>query len=128
MQTRHVSKLGIKHTQWMKSLGFYDDEIALMENRLSELAKKHNHSQDIMRQVEHFQNQFIVQKNNIDELTHSIHENYEKAARESEAMLGHVSEERIAAKEKLESEVIDFEKNFARLKHEFNLFLSHIGH
>ncbi|MFM7300624.1 MAG: hypothetical protein ACKO1R_05725 [Crocinitomicaceae bacterium] len=36
-----------------------------------------NTDKEVLKQVEHFQNQFIIQRNNIDELKHTIkiHEN-----------------------------------------------------
>ena len=59
------------HTEWMSKLKFYADEITLMKGRLGELASKNN-QQDVLVLVEHFQNQLIVQKNNIDELAHTM--------------------------------------------------------
>jgi len=49
------------HTEWLSKLKFYADEITLMKGRLGELASKNNQS-DVLAQVEHFQNQLIVQK------------------------------------------------------------------
>ncbi len=123
MSTTNVLKLGIKHTQWIKDLGFYDDELDVMENRLKEVVQKNSRG-ETMKHVEHFQNQFIIQRNSIDELKHAIHENYEKAAFESEKNQGHIDEERVTIKNNIEDEMLYFEKNFISLKHEFYNFLS----
>jgi glycyl-tRNA synthetase len=50
---------------------FYTDEITILKNRLGEIASKNN-QKDVLAQVEHFQNQLIIQKNNIDEISHII--------------------------------------------------------
>lgn len=50
-------------------IGFYRDEITVFEHRLEELVAK-NTNKDILAQAEHFQNQFILQKERMDELDH----------------------------------------------------------
>ncbi len=59
------------HTEWLSKLKFYTDEISILKGRLEEIASKNN-QQNVLAQVEHFQNQLIVQKNNIDEISHTI--------------------------------------------------------
>ena len=51
-----------EHTDWISKLKFYDDEICILKNRLSEIISK-NTQKDILAEAEHFQNQFIIQKN-----------------------------------------------------------------
>ena len=59
-----VSKCGNDHSTWLKELDFYNEELSLLEKRLLEIADKNN-GKEVMAEVEHFQNQFIVQRNNI---------------------------------------------------------------
>ena len=47
------------------------EEIEILKERLAEIANK-NSSKLVLSEVEHFQNQFIVQRNNIDEIGHLI--------------------------------------------------------
>jgi hypothetical protein len=109
------------HTEWMNKLKFYSDEITLMKGRLGELASKNNQS-DVLAQVEHFQNQLIVQKNNIDELAHTIkvdESSLEKEVNKNPVAVDH----REMPSHANEKEAIDaFEKNFNELRAEFKTF------
>ncbi len=109
------------HTEWMSKLKFYADEIIVMKGRLGEIASKNSH-QDVLAQVEHFQNQFIIQKNNIDELAHviKVDENtLEKEVNKNPIAVDHRDMPSHAG----EKEAIDaFEKNFNDLRAEFKTF------
>ena len=109
------------HTEWMSKLKFYADEITLMKGRLGELASKNN-QQDVLVLVEHFQNQLIVQKNNIDELAHTIkvdESSLEKEVNKNPVAVDH----REMTSHAGEKEAIDaFEKNFNELRAEFKSF------
>jgi len=109
------------HTEWMSKLKFYADEITLMKGRLGELASKNNQS-DVLAQVEHFQNQLIVQKNNIDELAHTIkvdESSLEKEVNKNPVAVDH----REMPSHSKEKEAVDaFEKNFNELRAEFKTF------
>jgi len=118
-----IQKLKPEIEEWINKLKFYADEITLMKGRLSEIATKNSH-QDVLTKVEHFQNQLIVQKNNIDELVHEIKADENRLEKEvnknpiavdHREMPSHVSE-----KEAIDS----FEKNFNELRTEFKLFVA----
>ncbi len=109
------------HTEWLSKLKFYNDEISIMKGRLGELASKNNQS-DVLAQVEHFQNQLIVQKNNIDELAHTIkvdESSLEKEVNKNPVAVDH----REMPSHSKEKEAVDaFEKNFNELRAEFKTF------
>ena len=60
-----------ENSDWINRLEFYKEEIEILKERLAEIANK-NSSKLVLSEVEHFQNQFIVQRNNIDEIGHLI--------------------------------------------------------
>ena len=66
-----------ENTEWTSKLNFYKDEIKIMTGRLEEVAAK-NSSKEVLAQVERFQNQMIIQRNNIDEALHAVKINEEK--------------------------------------------------
>jgi hypothetical protein len=109
------------HTEWLSKLKFYTDEISIMKGRLGEIASKNN-QQDVLVQVEHFQNQLIVQKNNIDELAHTIkvdENSLEKEVNKNPVAVDH----REMPSHSKEKEAVDaFEKNFNELRAEFKTF------
>ncbi len=123
METTSIYKLHEEHKQWLNDLDFYKDELIIMQNRISEIAKK-NSSKEILAQVEHFQNQFIVQKEQIDILSHDIkkHEQaLENEVNKNETAVDH----RKMPAHKGETEKIEiFDTIFNNLKKELNLFLS----
>ncbi|NBP06488.1 MAG: hypothetical protein EBV15_09805 [Bacteroidetes bacterium] len=69
----YIQELHHLHIQWNSALDFACVEISSFENQLQKIAKA-NTAKQILAQVEHFQNQFIRQKEVIDVLRHDIHE------------------------------------------------------
>jgi hypothetical protein len=67
----HLNDLHFEHKLWDSELNFYTDEMAILEPRLAEIAHKYT-KQDVLSSVEHFQNQFLLQKDNIHTLQKNI--------------------------------------------------------
>jgi hypothetical protein len=111
-----------KHLDYLNRLEFYTEEIAILKERLSEVTAK-NTDKEVLKQVEHFQNQFIIQRNNIDELKHTIkiHENelQMEVAKNPTA----VDHRKVIVDDKTQDFMRYFEQNFNELRKEFNLFL-----
>lgn len=123
METKKIYDLHEENKGWLNNLNFYKDEIKIMQNRISEIASKNNGS-EILKQVDHFQNQLIVQKNNIDELAHSIkdHENYlENRVNENPTAVDH---RKVNDHPKMRDSYDAFDKVFNDLRKELNSFLS----
>ncbi len=111
-----------ENTEWTNKLNFYMDDIKIMTGRLEEVAAK-NSSGEVLAQVEHFQNQFIVQRNNIDEAIHVVKMNEELLQAEIDENPVAV-DRRSVEYHKIEKEMVDtFEKNFNELRREFNEFI-----
>lgn len=81
----HVSNM---HNQWLRNLSFYKTEIAIQRGILTEIAGKYT-SQEVLKDVAHFENQFKIQTNNIDTLAHDTHVNIGRIAREAQASSAH---------------------------------------
>ena len=121
--TKTIYELHEDHKTWLNKLEFYADEILIMQNRIAEIVKK-NTSKEVLSFVEHFQNQLIVQKEQIDILKHEVnsHErsieekaNKESVANESQKFIDHTVQ-----RDKIDS----FEKNFNELRKELIHFFS----
>lgn len=123
MTTKSIETLHAEHKEWLGKLDFYKDEIVIMRTRLEEIASK-NTAKEILAQVEHFQNQLIVQKENIDEIRHAIkdHENYLENRVTENATAS--DQRQVHDHPKMRENVNGFEKTFNALRHEFNEFLS----
>ncbi|NAY91356.1 hypothetical protein GTQ34_05435 [Muricauda sp. JGD-17] len=68
--------LHFEHKQWQSELAFWEDELKSFNNRLSELVTRWT-KKEVLAQLEHFQNEFILHGGTIDDLRESIeiHEN-----------------------------------------------------
>lgn len=84
MHKINISHVNNMHNQWLQILNFYKIEFSIQKGILTEIAGK-NTGADVMVQVEHFENQFKIQNNYIDILSHDIHENISKIARQAAA-------------------------------------------
>lgn len=118
-----ISHCGNDHDTWLKSISFYDDDLDTLENRLVEIVKKNN-GHEAMAGVEHFQNQFIVQRNNIDELRHEINMHAGKVALDAQAHAGRINTSFATEHATLKEQFDSFEKVINELRQEFNTFLS----
>ena len=124
METKKtIYQLHEDHKIWLNKLAFYKDELSIMQNRISEIAKK-NTSKEVLSFVEHFQNQLIVQKEQIDTLNHNIkeHESFlEDQANKNPTAIDH---EKFADHAMNRDNVGNFEKTFNALRKELIDFLT----
>ncbi len=65
------SDLHFEHKQWKRELLFWEDELKSLQNRLNELVLRWT-DKEVLAQLEQYQNQFMIQKNAIDELEDHI--------------------------------------------------------
>lgn len=68
---KYLTDIHKHHVEWINNLSFYKEDLKTFLNRLEEVTKKNN-SSEVLSKVEHFQNQFIIQRNHMDELLHDI--------------------------------------------------------
>ena len=122
MSSLTVSHSGTDHQEWLHAIDFYKSEFDILQKRLAEIVSK-NTSHEALEGVEHFQNQFIVQRNNIDELRHNINEHTHKIKLDEEKHAGHIEETLAEEHEKLKDEFSVFEKVVKELRQEFNEYL-----
>lgn len=123
-----IMKTGIytqhqEHTEWLSKLSFYNDEILIMQERIEEIASK-NTSKEVTMQIEHFQNQILIQKDNINTLKHDVERDEKKLQaiiNENPVAVDHKKIE----DHKVEIEgLVSFENNFNNLRKELDQFLS----
>lgn len=120
---KKIYEMHQEHADWLNKLSFYKDELEIMKNRLAEIAPKYT-SNDILAQVEHFQNQFIIQAEQLDILKHNINEH-------EEYLQQRLNENQVAADHQTSSDspqiresVASFERIYNGLRQEFNQFLA----
>ena len=119
---KYLSELHQEHNEFRSSLNFSKDELITFNHRLEEIAKA-NTVQDVMMQVEKFQNHFIRQREVLDELMHEIGEHEHeivKMAEENNVATDHrKADDHGELREKVET----FQKLYSELKSEYMAFL-----
>lgn len=124
METKKtISELHEEHKTWLNKLLFYKDELKIMDNRILEVAKK-NTSKEVQSLIDHFNNQLIIQKEQIDILSHDIksHELYLDAAAIDSPK--DIDKEKFLDHKKHRESIVIFEKLFKDLREELIDFLS----
>lgn len=118
-----ASNIGLEYGIWKGSLDFYEKELDILESRLAQVAEK-NTGSEARAGVERFQNQFIIQRNNIDELKHSVTEHAHLVFEDVKHHAGRIESLHIAEHQKIEDSVTTLAKIINDIRHEFNTFLS----
>lgn len=124
MEKVSISHMSNAHTDWLRGLDFYKEELGILKNRLTEIAGK-NTNREVMKEVEHFENQFDIQAENIHKLNHDIKNNVKLASREAHNsgagyIDGYLLEQHVYLGERYVSE----EKTIGELRQSFNRFAS----
>ncbi len=120
---KHLNELHFDHQLWLSEAIFYGYELSVYRKRLESISFR-NTAQEIKKQIEHFQNQFIIQKEQLDLLNHEtvVHEQWlAQVAKENPI----ASDHRLFADHQATHEKINaFKKIYNDLKAEFIRFLS----
>jgi len=115
---KHVASL---HTNTLNSLAFYEQEIEILKKRLEEIASK-NTGHEVAEGIEHFQNQFIIHQEKIDELKHAFHTNLQTLEVQILETMAYAGDDTLAANEQLFDEYLMEETLLNELRHEFLRF------
>lgn len=107
---------------WNRMLEFFKQENTFLKNRLSEVLDNST-DKEFLALAEQFQNKFIIKDEYIDELRHDINEQDKKL---TESTANYIDINLIKRQEKLRNEMEYFEKDFNKLKNEFNKYLAKV--
>ena len=122
VQTISVKSLHLEYQLWIRELTFYKEEIRIFETHLESLVSK-NTNHNLRAQVEHFQNQFILQKEVIDHLKHDLHVSEKQlAAFVHELSGGHLENVRMDNHPTLRERIATFRKIYKDMKEDFRRF------
>jgi|SRR5690554_929278 hypothetical protein len=81
-QVLYNDNMHFEHQLWKRELDFWKDELKSFNNRLSEIASKWT-NKEVLAQLEHYQNEFILQGGVIEELEESIEKHETRIAGQS---------------------------------------------
>ena len=111
---------------WVRSLDFFRLENSYLKTRLSEVVDGLT-DKNFLALAEHFQNQFIVKDEFMAELLHDIHAQQELMKAEYKKQGPKPDTRLIKKHEKLSNEMEYLEKDFARVRGEFNKYLTSVS-
>ncbi|HNR20829.1 MAG: hypothetical protein IPJ79_12800 [Bacteroidetes bacterium] len=118
MHTRHqLIEMLADHKEWQGKINFYKMEIKALTNELDDFVKGKSSEIDFV-QVEHFQNQFIIQAETLDVMRHDFKQHENRIESSSKSPLENLAELHLEEKEKL----TQFEKGFKELRESFHAF------
>ena len=122
MKRISITHINNAHNDWLRALDFYKQEIAILKGRLTEIAGK-NTGAEVMPKIEHYENQFIVQRDNIDRLIHDTGLNVASAGKEAQdSSAGYIDATLVIQHTILQERYRQEEKIINELRHEFNQF------
>ena len=119
---KHIDELHFEHNVWIKAMQFYYDEVTTFEHRLEELVQR-NTKTEVTSQIEHFQNQFIRQKEVAQEIMSKCRDHDKFLANQAKDHPIAIDHVLFADHTKLRDEADTFEKIYRELKDEFMSFL-----
>lgn len=118
----NIAHIDNAHSDWIRALDFYRQEMAILRGRLTELASR-NTGREVMSQVEHYENQLKVQVNNIDTLEHEIAANAIEIGRQAkESAAGYIEKNLAVQHTDLSQRFERQEEIVNQLRRDFNRF------
>ena len=118
-----ITKQHRENTTWINKLLFYKDDLKVMQNRLDEVTSKNN-AAEFLKEVEHFQNQFIIQNEQIDILKHDVKQRENLIEKEVSANPVASDHRRLEEDSALNNRLVTFENLFTDLRKELLTFIA----
>lgn len=106
---------------WERLLDFFKQENSHLKTRLSEVLDNKT-DKDFLALAEHFQNQFILKDEFVDEMSHDVREQEHNLLILADKKAT-IEERLIKKQQKIRNEMEFLEKDFNRMKNEFNKYL-----
>ncbi len=119
----HFSHVANEHREWLRGIEFYQYEIDVLKKRLAEVSQDYTQS-EVKAQVEHFENQFHIQLNNLSELKGYVKKHERHIDKDIEDHAQHLSKETLEEHDQTRDKYYSLERVINQLRHEFNVFLA----
>lgn len=123
METKHIALdyLHGDHRKWLDELDFCKEEIAYFEHRLEQMVQTIN-DRSLLSIVEHFQNQFIREREVIDGLNRDVKKEAQELAMRAQSTAFAEEDFQVQRHVALGDQMIRFNELYADLKRSFNRF------
>ena len=118
LEVNDIPRLHFLHQLWENELNFCKEEVTIYEHHLERLVTRYD-DRDALAELEQLQNQFIRQKEVIDELNHEIHVQENEICAAAKKGLDF----EVVEHSKLEEDIRIFRKLYHELKDHFHTFI-----
>lgn len=119
---QHIEDLHFEHKLWLSEANFYRDELKVYHKQVQNLSER-NTSADAKERVNHFEHEFKLRNNELENLFQEINAHEHSLAdfeqNTSTEVVNKHSEEHV----RMRKRVHDFKEKYSKLKKEFMLFL-----
>lgn len=120
-----IAKLHNLCEDWKRELKFFKDEIPVLRKRLDEVVSK-NTSEDILKDVEHFENKFKILSTHVDELLHDVNVKTDELTSQAATQTKYINVKMFDADTVLEDLMLSTSKDFHETKNSYYKFLSKV--
>ena len=110
---------------WLRSIDFFKQENSFLKNRLAEVVDVKT-DRGFLAQAEHFQNQFIIKDEFLDELRHDVNEQERDLTFSFRHQRFPADISMKERQQQLRSQMQYLEKDFTSLRYEFNNYLASV--
>ncbi|HVW13284.1 MAG TPA: hypothetical protein VHB54_05670 [Mucilaginibacter sp.] len=117
----NIKHIGNLHNDALRGLAFYKQELGILQERLQEIAGD-NTGDEVEKQIGHFQDQFYIHGERINELNHEIQKNQRDLGYELGHSAGFANDDTVAANKDMYEQYVIEERLFNEMRHEFNRF------
>jgi hypothetical protein len=126
--TMPIRNLHLEYKFWIVELNFYKEMFKIFQSHLESVVAENAANKKILPQIEHFQNQFTLQREVIDELKHDLNISEKQLASFTRgmAMVGYEFE-RLDNHSSQRDKFLTFRKLFNELKEDFHRFESEMN-
>jgi PHP family Zn ribbon phosphoesterase len=122
----HVQDLHFENELWLNELEFVKQELALFENKLPHLLIANAGNAERIAKIEQFQNQFIRQKEALDELKHDVHVSEQQLAGKVKEMNSvEIQHKTVSDHASLRQKVDNYKTIYGNFKRKFFDFIIH---
>lgn len=123
MEKRAIYDLHTEAKEWKNRLDFYRDDLEIMQKRVSEVERRNN-GKEVLTFIEHFQNQIILQREQLDILDKEVRQLSHSLVEEINHNPTAADHRKVDNPNVLQEKVETFEKLFNDLRQELLRFVA----
>ncbi len=123
--TAKLNQMLYEHQSWLRVVDFFEEENVYLKKRLAEVVYN-NTNKDFLALAERYQNLFIIKTNFMQELRHDINEQEDIIKKALLQPQQYLTSDFFNQHLKLQHDTGFLEKDFAKIRNEFNKYITQV--